>query len=333
MKFSLRPGDQAEDDRFGPLRELRSPVTTDSIKIIVLDRMASGYSIWSQLRGLIGEFLAVGVVAAIVINFSGFRPAETTSNVNAEIGKVIAASNLGLPDASVSHFAGVRSIHSHLSILNLPGSLAGSSAPLLDSDAKIFPVSNFRVANEIPAVNGNEAYAYQLQTEPPIAVQESGIEWFSTLSSGAVFSHIRMLSEDAEVGIQNGWKSVGISLSNANGNRDMHDVLEHHASASSLLFSENDQTIALLLGASFSLGPVTGKAELGPAYLFSSITYVDPATMALGPSATASRLRATAKVSVFYNISDFFQAGVTGISSYQTGQYTNGVFISISIKP
>ncbi len=133
--------------------------------------------------------------------------------------------------------------------------------------------------------------------------------------------------------MNNGWESFGFAFTNASGNRDLHDVLSHHTNESSVLFGESDQTLALFFGANFPVGPIACKAALGPAYIFSSSKFIDPVTEAFGPNNVNDKIGMAAEISAFYNVSDFFQAGVTTISSYRTGQFTSGIMISVNLRP
>jgi hypothetical protein len=169
--------------------------------------------------------------------------------------------------------------------------------------------------------------------QSPPANTSSSSFWYATASSGAFFSHLRILAESAEIGLNNGWECLGLSFTNASGNRDLHDVLAHHSSESSVLFGESDQTLALLFGANYLMGPVAFKGELGPAYIISSSKFIDPITAAFGPNNVNDKIGMAAEISAFYNVSDFFQAGVTTISSYRTGQFTSGIMISVNLRP
>ncbi len=337
MKFSLRAENRAEDNLFEPIRELRSPISMEKIKAVVYHHATGGISLWSQLRGLLGEFLAVGAVSAIAVNFSGFSSVEIRDTSVPEAIRSIIATSTDFAKPTTYHY---RQANSSIPFNSTGHSIITAAMPSdilpSKSTANISPVTRFRSEDAARIAPRNNEVENYLQPSLSGPMPSPGMEWFSTLSSGAVFSHIRMLGENAEIGLQKGWESVGLSLTNANGNRNTHEVLEHHSmasSASSLLFSENDQTIALLLGANFSLGPIAIKGELGPAYVISSTKFIDPVTDALSPSSVNGRIGAAAEVLAFYNISDFFQAGVTGISSYRTGQFTSGIMISVNIRP
>jgi hypothetical protein len=334
MKFSFRSELPGEDDLFGPLRELRSPLSMEKIKTLVFHHASGTFSVWNSLWSFAGGMLAVGAVAGVLYHFSGnetsVKPgvrSEASSGSKQSIGSEQAAtpsiaeiSHLNVPDEAFD-------VHHHnVSQFSVPENAdARVVEPISHLEACVLPPLDF--------VPKNSVEQDQIIPHPSSFILSPTPSWYATASSGAVFSHLRLLGEGAEIGIENGWESLGIAFTNASGNRDWHDVLTHHADASSLLFSESDQTIALLLGANYSIGPVALKGELGPAYIISSSKFIDPVTEALGPSNVNGRIGAAAEISAFYNFSDFFQAGVTNITSYRTGQFTSGVLVSANIRP
>ena len=180
MKFSFRPEVQAEDELFSPLRDIRSPLSTEAIKTIVFDRISVGYSLWGQLRGLIGEFLAVGLVAAIIVNFSGFRPAENMEIGHAGISKVITSTNMVISDASANNLPMFNGILSHVKVGN-PAPAPSIALPS-DSTPDISIVNHFQSGNEALADSLNRGVNYSLQSPQSDPMPETGAEWFSTLS-------------------------------------------------------------------------------------------------------------------------------------------------------
>jgi hypothetical protein len=329
MRLS-RPEKQAGDDLFSPLRDLRSPVSMEKLKTIVFDRASINFSLWSQIRGLLGEFLALGVLSATIINFSGFRAPGLVERGN-NTSTVTSSSELSVPTVNSILSPKTSFNHSNTHDPLAPRSLTDKIVS--ESTDQVMPITPLRMENIASVIPRNNEIKNYLQTSSSDQNTSESTEWYSTVSGGAVFSHIRMMGENAEIGIQRGWESIGLSVSNANGNRDMHDVLAHHSTESSLVFSENDQAIALMAGANFSVGSFAGKIEAGPAYLFSSTTNVDPATMALGQVNSSRRIGMVTEVSAFYNVSGFLQTGLSCVTTFQAGQFSNEILFSINIRP
>jgi hypothetical protein len=335
MRFSFRPPHSAESDLLGPLRELRSPVSTEAIKSYVLGRTTANFTLWSQLKSLIGEFLAIGVLTAISLNVSGFRNSDLSGIVTtvADVHTESIVTN-SVNAAGTDHYLHSPSLRTRSAHYNILPSVSSSKIrtpeiadPITITNA---PISGSALVTHPPSTPTQNNY---LQPLPPYNTPSTSMEWFSTFSTGAVFSRIRMLGENAEIGIQSGWESIGLSFSNASGERDWHDIQNHHSAASSLLFNENDQAIALMAGANFPVGPLACSAELGPAFLFSSASYLDPATLTLTPGNSTSRFGIAAELSAFYTINGSLKAGITGLSTVQSGQFISGILISIDIRP
>jgi hypothetical protein len=326
MKFFLRPENPAEEDLFEPLRELRSPLSIESIRSLVLEHAAVGVSSWNHMLGVIAELFAVSVIGAILWNSSA--PKQESSRAVAHSGiysinSTVAAIASENSQTKWHHIAANRSF----------GIPVSSTEAIKISEAEVIPSIEARTVpitrSQIDRSNGSI---------PPSIVPASPIgstfsEWFATASAGAVFSHIRMLGESAEIGLNNGWESLGIGFMNASGNRDEHDVLVHHSTASQLLFDENDQTFALLAGANFSIGPIGCKAECGPAFLFSADNYIDAESGAITPLSIHRRMGVEADFSANYSFSDFCQVGITGISTIQNTQFTSGLLVSVTLRP
>jgi hypothetical protein len=279
--------------------------------------------------------LALGIVAAVAVNFPAFQGSGIGTHLTSGVSYSDVASNnvfFAVPASNTVPLS--NSAHTFLSNIHTIDTLAEpSTIPLAETTTNISPVTRFRNDEATPIalteIVGNSIVQSPLSSLSPPA----GMMWYSTLSTGAVFSHLRILGEEAEIGMDNGWESFGFAFTNASGNRDLHDVLAHHSSESSVLFSESDQTLALLFGANYSMGPVAFKGELGPAYIISSSKFIDPVTAAFGPNNVNDKIGMAAEISAFYNVSDFFQAGVTTISSYRTGQFTSGIMISVNLRP
>ncbi len=334
MRFSFRPYHSAESDLLDPLRELRSPLSTEAIKSYVLGHATANFTLWSQIRSLIGEFLAIGVLTAISLNVSGFRSNDLNRNISTFGGEhtesIATSSGNGMRADHYLRDASIRTRPAHYNILPSVSSSGIKTPDNTDITTILTPAPKLGHAALTYHASMRDNYREPLQTyQTPL----SGMEWFSTFSTGADFSHIRMLGENAEIGIQGGWESIGLSFSNASGEREWHDIQAHHSAASSLLFNENDQAIALLAGANFSVGPLVCRAELGPAYLFSSTIYLNPATLTLSPSSSTSRIGIAAQVSEFYPINGSLEAGFTEASSVRSGQFISGILISIDIRP
>jgi hypothetical protein len=326
MKFSLRLENPGEDDLFSPLRELRSPISMETIKTLVFHHAAGTFSLWNYLWSVTAGVFAVGAVAGVLYHFSGNEPATERRIVRASIGSEQTFSS---PRVEESHSEVPGEIsYNRRDIPQAPAS-GNMEARVLENispvDARWSHIENLGMKGaDAPIENPIQPYSFTTPASP---------SWFATASSGAVFSHLRILGEAAEIGMNTGWESIGIAVTNASGNRDWHDVLAHHSSTSSLLFSESDQTVALLLGANYSIGPVAMKGELGPAYIISSSKFIDPVTEAFGQSSVTNKIGMAAEVSAFYHVSDFFQAGVTNISSYRIGQFTGSILISVNLTP
>ncbi len=329
MSFFTPPDFGAEEDIFHPLRELRSPISIASIKSIVFDR-AGNFSLWSQFRGLLGEFLALGILAAVAVNFSGFR------------SPVVSGRSLPTVSKSIGESIGNKSSSENYTIIQSPHfpethTLASAATPsnILPSNSTgcMVPVIPARAEEREPITLQANAKNIHLSTAFSNPPTSPDVKWYSTVSGGAIFSHLRMVGEYAEIGIESGWNTFAIALTNASGSRDRHDILIHRSTASSLLFSESDQTLTLMVGANYPIGPLSCKAAMGPAYLFSSSKFIDSVTGVTGSSSVHNRLGIAAELSAFYPVSDFFQAGVTGISSYGNNQFTGGILLSINITP
>ncbi len=342
MRFNFRPINPAEDDLFGPLRDLRSPFSPEVIKALVLEQSRSGVSLWMQLRGLLAEFFAFGIVAAFAVNFTGLAR-DTSEPIISRSGllPVSAASpiqqSLSLP-TPVLQYLPAYSVSSSSHAASLSPSLTSNLTPKdphpFDVPLSIMLHPGIRNSNALYLLPKFNSIDNEMQ--PSISDQTilQNSEWFSTVSGGAIFSHLRMVGERAEIGMRlNGWESIGVSFINTNGSRDWHDVLAHHSTASSLLFSENDESVALMLGGDFSVGAVSGKLEVGPAFLISTGSDVNPATLTLGSEGTTQRFGAEAAVSAYYNLNGFVKAGITGISTWETGQFATGILISVEIRP
>ncbi len=326
MRFSLRPEHPSEDDLFGPLRELRSPLSMEKIKTLVFHHAAGQFSVWNHLWTVATGIFAVGAIAGVAYHFSGNEPAGRRGVAQASIGS--------------EHVFRSPLVEKSSSKVPNETSFDASDIPQTPASKNIEPpaIKNIQYAEarslsiESPAIKNAE-----VQIENPILsssfIPTEPSMLYASVSSGAVFSHLRILGESAEIGMDNGWESIGIAFTNATGNRDWHDVLAHRSSTSSLLYSESDQTLALLIGANYSIGPVAVKAELGPAYIFSSSKFIDPVTEGLGSSNVNNKIGMAAEISALYHVSDFFQAGVTGISSYRIGQFTSGILVSVNIRP
>ena len=333
MKFSLRPELPGEDELFRPLRELRSPLSMEKLKTLVFHPAAGSFSAWSYLWSVAGGILAVGAVAGILYRFSGNeQSANHSARPETSIGseQIVAPSILERSYSAELSYANIPNETSHVQrAISQFRTSGNANAPVIErlsyAEPRALPPFN-SVPKNIIGQNQNILPTSNFVLHPSPS-------WYATASSGAVFSHLRLLGEAAEIGVENGWESIGIAFTNASGNRDWHDVLVHRSSTSSLLFNESDQTVALLLGGNYSIGPVALKGELGPAYIISSSKFIDPVTEALGPTTVNGRIGAAAEISAFYNFSDFFQAGVTTITSYRTGQFTSGVLVSVNIRP
>ncbi len=336
MRFSFRPNSSGEEDLFSPLRELHSPISKEAIKALVFHHAASGFTAWNYLWSIAGGVLAIGAVAGVLYHFSGNEPAKkssvaTKSSISSE--QIVSSSipeNTSPENISENSHSNVSNYTSHVQpdISQSPASENANddvAENISYLEARSLPIENLGIKSTDTPIENPLLTSYFLPITSP--------ELYATASSGAIFSHLRILGESAEIGVNNGWESAGIAFTNASGKRDLPDVIAHHASATSLLFSESDQTIALLFGANYSIGPVAMKGELGPAYIISSSKFIDPVTEVLGSSNVNNRIGMAAEISALYSVSDFFQAGVTSISSYRTGQFTSGLLISVSIRP
>jgi hypothetical protein len=333
MKFTLRPESRAEDDLFDPLRELRSPISMETIKSVVFNRAPAKFSLWNQLWSHVAEFLALGIVTAVAVNFSVFQGSGTNLRLIPSAKHFADGTNADF-FADPASKTEPRSNSAHpLTIHTIDTIAAPSIIRPPETMTSIFLITGFRNEDATPIIPKGMVGNSILQPSLSSLSSTPGITWFSTLSSGAVFSHLRILGEEAEIGMDNGWESFGLAFTNASGNRDKHEILAYHSNESSVLFSESDQTLALFFGANYSIGPVAFKGELGPAYIISSSKFYDPITEVLGSNNVNDRMGMAAEISAFYHVSDFFQAGVTSISSYRTGQFTSGILVSVNLRP
>jgi hypothetical protein len=326
MRFSLRPEHPSEDDLFGPLRELRSPLSMEKIKTLVFHHAAGQFSIWNHHWTIAAGIFAVGAIAGVVYHFSGNVPTREHSITQASIGSehifrspIMERSPSKVPDNTWFDPRDIpRTPASQNTDPSVIKNILYAEGRSLRMESSVIKSLDVQIKNPIPSSSF-------ISPEPSML--------YASVSSGAIFSHLRIVGEEAEIGINSGWESIGIAFTNASGNRDWHDVLAHRSSPSSLLYSESDQTIALFVGANYSIGPVAVKTELGPAYLFTSSKFIDPVTEALGSSSVNNKIGMAAEISAFYHVSDFFQAGVTSIASYRIGQFTSGILVSVTIRP
>ncbi len=193
MKFTLRPESRAEEDLFGPLRDLRSPISMETVKSVVFNRASAKFSLWNQLWSHLAEFLALGIVAAVAVNFSAFQGSGIGTHLNSGVSHSDVASNnvfFAVPASNtVPRSNSAHPFRSNIHTIDILAEL--STIPTADTTKNILPVTRFRNDEATPIalteIVGNSIVQSPLSSLSPSA----GMMWYSTLSTGAVFSHLR----------------------------------------------------------------------------------------------------------------------------------------------
>ena len=318
-------------DPLAPLRELRSPIGTRAIRERVLEQVAVA-PLWRQLRTVAAEALVVGVAAIAVLRLSvpstGSRmgSAHLALSQNAEPRSIMASSEPApLRESRVVSRAARTSLAAHAS--EGPVTIFGAIAPRLPN--AIEPAAYTPLKASMQPLRS--LCTWDNSSAAPKA------SWFAAVSGGAMFSELRILAERGEVGLEDGWKTMALSYTNANGAADIHGVLLHHPGLTTpFLSKEGAQQYSLLLGANLHVGEFEFRALAGPTYLYASSQNYDPAIGGATAPTTRSGLGVSAEASVLYSLNSSVEAGVTSIASYGASVFnvrqTSGLFASFNYR-
>ncbi len=344
-------------DGLSPLRELRSPFSTGAIRARVLARTATK-SLPLQLKVVLAEALVVGVAGVSVLNIAGpvpgvrdlgteFRvPVSGVRTTDLEpqtsvLGPRISGSiqrDSGLQTTVISSFVHRNARDERSSAGTYSNEHA--SGRLKAMDPGYYPVE---VAFVQPVAIKSIAMPTPLHTAPydlpqgelrsdGLEIEPSEATWFTSVCGGAVFSQTRMMGERAEIGIEQGWKTLAIAYATSEDSRDVKDELLHHPGLTAPLLSRaGNQEFSILFGACTKAGPLEFRAMAGPAYLFASSAYYNYATGTTGTPAVLRGIGGAAEAAVFYHLNTFVDGGLMGTANYVSHQFTAGLYGSLDI--
>ena len=358
MKFTLknlrqnigvarRGASQSEEDGdiLQPLRSISSPLSLNSIKHYIFEysagplRGVAGTSIWTHLRSFGPDFFALGAIAVFLCNVSvpsAFIPGAIPASI-AHADKVNSV------DVPYSHIV-TGSIYAQRMMSALPD-LMETSANNLVPDHEIYPMLPVHECLPLetshvfaPLVSHSvisQAFEYPLlpQIEEPAKPH-----LFASLQGGATFDPIRMLTEGISIGGVHDWQMIAIQYTAAAGQRDKHDLMEHHTDNDLVLQSADRREVSVLIGAVTAYDKFHGSLALGPSYLFSTSTYFNQISQITTEPVLAHGLGLLMQASIGYELGGFFSAGITGFANLQSGVAgapavsASGILLSITAQ-
>lgn len=320
--FSNISPERCTTDELGPLRELRSPLSTSAIRERVLERAAAP-PLWGQLKNMLAECLVVGVAGAALLKIAG--PMElhyASQTIHPSDRTHWTAWTNGTNDVARSHSARANRI--------IPNE-APVYAMALNNSPFVLSKSTFRT-EPIALRNTVDHLNPILDTRYSPSTTISPI-WFASASGGAIFSHIRMMGERGELGFEDGWKTVALSYASGDGSRDLRDIIAHHLSSTTpILSKERDQEFSLLFGARAQAGPIELRAMAGPAYLSHSSIYFNLLTGTTGAPVSLQGFGVGTEISACYQSTNSFGIGISCTANYLPRQFTSAIFATLEYR-
>jgi ethanolamine utilization microcompartment shell protein EutL len=190
---------------------------------------------------------------------------------------------------------------------------------------------------------GSASLVPQILSSVEGAQQSESLRPFASVGAGAFFGRLRIVGERVSVGVADGSTFIQLSLLNASGGRDPRDVqkilsnaAQHASGTEAIRWSESNRQIALMAGMTSRIFMLDASLAIGPSYMLSTVTSIDPTSGTIGAPHYSNLLGASAQASLAYSITRNLQTGLMGVMNYHgwgsTGSVSGAILMSVSFE-